>query len=266
MSIQQIGFDSGPQGLDRSRERRDKLASHVDAGAQLENSSDDSVRRAGIAKRAAEFNRLSAQDDRTNAVASHIRTIDKTMETVGTTVKAMRRELEGLVKSYPPYSSDTQDQERARRLKGYAGLRAMIDRLTVPPKESMHQREAEIDKLMPDDYTTIVDSKGMTKTVLKEDLHVGPSGIYIPQLLTDGNVDDATVQQAMGQLDQATAAIDARRESLRTQATVIGESRYGTSIGELSAGQVSMQLGRDLAGQPVGIAHESTAQLEQLLG
>jgi len=231
MSIQQIGFDSGPQGLDRSRERLDKLASHVDAGAQLENTTEDSDRRAGIAKSAAEFNRLSAQDDHTTTVATTIRMMDQTMESVGTTVERMKRELEGAMKTYPPYSTDVQDQERARRLKSYAGLRAMIDRLTIPPSKSMRQREADVAKLLPDDYATIIDANGRTKTVLREDLHVGPSGIYIPQLSTSGAADDAVLQQALGQLNAAGDTIQARRESLRMHATTIGEAQYGPSMG-----------------------------------
>jgi hypothetical protein len=264
MSIQQIGFDNGPQGLERPREPLDKATSHVDAGTQRENVIDDSVRRAGIAKSAVEFNRLSAQDDRTNAIAKNIRTMDQTMETVGTAIAAMKRELEGIAKSYPPYASN--DQERVRRLKSYAGLRAMIDRLTVPPNQTMQQRAAEIAALMRDDYTTIIDANGMTRTVLKEELHIGPSGIYIPQLPTSGAVDDAAIQQALGQLNLASDTIQSRRESLRMQTFTFSGSGYGRLAGEESAGQASMQLGRDLAAQPVGIAHESTAQLEQLLG
>jgi hypothetical protein len=264
MSIRQIGFDNGPLGLDRSQEHFDKTASHVDAGTQLENVSDDSVRRAGIAKSAAEFNRLSAQDNRRNAIATNIRTMDQTMETVARTIEAMKTELVGLSKTYPPYPMD--DQERAKRLRNYAGLRAIIDRLTVPPKQTMEQRDQQIDATLPDDYTTIIDSNGMTKTVLKEDLHIGPSGIYIPQMSPQGALDDAMIQQAIHQLSQAGGTIQAQREALRTQANTIGDSVVAQPMGEQNAGMASMQLGRDLAAQPVGIAHESTAQLEQLLG
>jgi hypothetical protein len=264
MSIRQIGFDAGPMGLDRSQEQVDKTASHVEAGTQLENASDDSVGRAGIARSAAEFNRLSAQDDRTNAIATNIRTMDQTMETVGKTIEAMKSELEGMTKIYPPYPNA--DQERARRLRSYAGLRAIIDRLTVPPKQTMEQRDHQVDTALPDDYTTIIDSNGMTKTVLKEDLDIGPSGIYIPQLSSAAALDETMIKQAIGQLSQAGDTIQARREALRMRANTIGESMVAQPMGEQSAGMASMQLGRDLAVQPVGVAHESTAQLEQLLG
>lgn len=264
MSIQQIGFDKGPQGLDRSRERLDKLPSHANAGTRVESMSDDSVGRAGIAKSATEFNRLNAQADHARAVASSIRTMDQTMESVASTVNAMKAELEGIVKNYPPFPSDS--QERARRLKHYAGLRTMIYRLTVPPNQRMQQRQKEIDALLPDDYTTIIDSNGMTKTVLKEDLEIGPSGIYIPDLVVSGAADDAALRQAIAQLDAAGDAIQARRETLHALAFSIGGSAHDLPMDEPGARYASMQLGQDLAAQPVGIAHESTAELEQLLG
>lgn len=264
MSIQHIGFDNGPQGLERSRERLDKPTSRANAGTRLKNVIDDSVGRAGIAKSATEFNRLDANADHARAVASSIRTMDQTMESVGSTVHAMKAELEGIVKNYPPYPSDS--QERVSRVKNYAGLRAMIDRLAVPPSQSMQQRQTELDALLRDDYTTIIDSNGMTKTVLKEDLDIGPSGIYIPELSLSSAADDAAIQQAVSQLDLAQAAIQARREALQALTFSISGSRSGLPIDERSAEQVSMQLGQDLAAQPVGIAPESTAQLEQLLG
>jgi hypothetical protein len=37
-------------------------------------------------------------------------------------------------------------------------------------------------------------------------------------------------------------------------------------MSEQSAEQASVQLGQDLAAQPVGIARESTTQLDQLMG
>jgi len=264
MSIQQIGFDNGPQGLERSREHLDKHTSHANAGAQLENESDDSVGRAGIAKNTAEFNRLSGHAERARNVAGSIRTMDKTMETVGATVDAMKAELEGIVKTFPPYPPDS--SERAKRLKAYAGFRTMIDRLTIPPDQSMRQRQKELDALVRDDYTTIIDSNGMTKTVLKEDLHIGPSGIYIPELSPASASDDAAIHQAISQLDVAHDAIQAQREALQAMTFAYGRSRIDLHTEERVAEQVSMQLGQDLAAQPVGIAHESTAQLEQLLG
>jgi flagellin-like hook-associated protein FlgL len=264
MSIQHIGFDNGPQGLERPRERLDRLASHANAGARVENETDDSVGRAGIAKSATEFNRLSAKADRAHAVASSIRTMDQTMESVGATVDAMKAELEGVVKTYPPYPSES--QERAMRLKSYAGLRTMIDRLTVPPNQGMQQRQKELDALLRDDYVTIIDSNGMTKTVLKEDLEIGPSGIYIPELTLSQASDDAAIQQAISQLDQARMVIQTRRENLHALAVSVGRTETYLPMDDRSAEQMSMHLGQDLAAQPVGIAHESTAQLEQLLG
>jgi hypothetical protein len=266
MSIQQIGFDQGPQGLERSRERIDWPTSHATAGRQSENANDDSGERAGIAKSTLEFNRLTAQTDRPYTVAASIRTMDQTMETVGTTVYAMKKELEVVLKNYPPFPPGS--QERVKQLRRFAGLRTMIDRLTVPSDKSSQQDADQKNAVaLPlDKYSFVITSNGMTKTVLKEDIHVGPSGIYIPQLSPSEEVDDMAIKQAIGQLDQASEAIQARREALRAQSFAIGGSAYDRQMSEQSAEQASVQLGQDLAAQPVGIARESTTQLDQLMG
>jgi len=266
MSIQQIGFDQSPQGLERSRDRLDRLTSHAISGHQSDGSNDDSVGRARIAKSALELDRLTARDDRARAVAADIRTMDQTMETVGTTVDAMKKELQGIVQHDPPYAHDS--EERAKRLTSYAELRAVIDRLTNPPDDSAQKlaQRKELEAILSNDYTFIVGQNGLTKTVLKEDVHYGPTGLYIPQLAPPEAVDDRAIGQAIQQLDAAGGVVQARREALQARAAVIGELTYHSQMTERSAEAASVQIRQDLSTQPVGIARESTIQLDQLLG
>ena len=266
MSIQQIGFDQSPQGLERSRDRLDRLTTHAISGQQSDGSNDDSVGRARIAKSTLEFDRLTARDDRARVVAAGIRTMDQTMETVGTTVEVMKKDLEVITKSFPPYPSNS--EERVKRLNSYAELRAVIDRLTSPPDDSAQKlaQRKELAAILSNDYTFIVGQNGMTKTVLKEGVHYGPTGLYIPELTPPEAVDDRTIGQAVKQLDAAGELIHARREALQAQAMTIGESTYDPLMTERSAEATSVQIRQDLAAQPVGIARESTTQLDQLLG
>jgi hypothetical protein len=266
MSIQQIGFDQSPQGLERSRDRLDKLTSHAISGQQSDGSNDDSVGRARIAKSTLELDRLTTRDEHARAVAAHIRTMDQTMETVATTVDAMKKDLEVITKSYPPYPPDS--EERVKQLKSYAGLRAAIDRLTNPPDDSAQKlaQRKELEAILSNEYTFIVGQNGMTKTVLKEDVHYGPAGVYIPELAPPEAVDDRSIEQALQQLDAAGGLIQARREALQAHAMAIGKSMYEELMTERGAAATSVAIRQDLAAQPVGIARESTTQLDQLLG
>jgi hypothetical protein len=266
MSIQQIGFDQSPQGLERSRDRLDKLTSHAISGHQSDDSNDDSVGRARIAKSTLELDRLTVRDDHARAVAAHIRTMDQTMDTVAATVDAMKKELEGIAQSSPPYPPES--EERVKRLNSYAGLRAVIDRLTNPPDDSAQKlaQRKELEAILSNDYTFIVGQNGMTKTVLKEDVHYGPAGVYIPELAPPEAVDERAIGQALQQLDAAGELIHARREALQADAMTIGKSLYDQLMTERSAEATSVQIRQDLATQPVGIARESTTQLDQLLG
>lgn len=266
MSILPIGFDQSPQGLERSRGRLDKPPSHAITGQQSDDPNDDAIGRAGFAKSTSELNRLNALADRAQTVAASIRTIDRTMEKVSTTVDTMKKELEGITKTYPPYPLDS--EERVKRLKSYAGLRTMIDRLTIPPDDTVRNtsHRKEFESILSNDYTFVIEQNGMTKTVLKEDVHYGPTGLNIPQLASPEATDDRAIEQALQQLDNTGDTIQARREALKAQAVAIGGSMYGTLLNDQSAEATSMLVRQDLATQPVGIAHENTAQLDQLLG
>jgi hypothetical protein len=266
MSIQQIGFEQGPQGLEGSRKRFDKPTSHAISGTQSENGNDDSVGREGIARSTTEFNRLTALNERRYAVAAHIRTTDQTMEQVGVTVDAMKKDLEGIVKNYPPYPPGS--EERVKRLKSYAGLRAMIDRLTVPPDASTQKNaDSKSTEAPPShNYTYVIGSDGIIRTVPKDEVKIGAAGLPIPELIPPEAVDDQAIGQAMHQLDAASATIQSRREALRMQAFTLGGSSQDPLLSEPGAEGASMEVRHELTIQPVGIAHESTAQLDQLLG
>ena len=128
-----IGFDQAPQGMGRSQDRLDRLTSQAGSAAQSGGVTSDKAGQLSIAQTAPEYQRLTALHDRSNAVAATIRTMDQAMEAAGTTIDAMKKELEVITKNYPPFPPGS--EERVRRLRSYAALRAMIDKLTIPPEE-----------------------------------------------------------------------------------------------------------------------------------
>ena len=213
-----------------------------------------------------EFNRLIAQSERSYAVAADIRTTDQTMEQVGTTVGAMKKDLEVIVKNYPPFPSGS--EERVKRLRSYAGLRAMIDRLTVPPDANAQKdaRSKSTDAQPSHNYTFVIGSDGKIRTVSTDEVKIGAAGLPIPELTPPEAVDDHAIGQALQQLDTAGATIQARRDALRGQTLAPDGLTQDQSMGDRAAEGVSFQIRQDLSTQPVGIAHEGTAQLDQLLG
>ncbi|MCC6398282.1 MAG: hypothetical protein IT282_14810 [Bacteroidetes bacterium] len=214
-----------------------------------------------------EFRRLSALHDRSNAVAATIRTMDQAMQTVGTTMDAMKKELEMVTKNYPPFPPGS--EERIRRLRGYTGLRAMIDKLALAPEadeRTLAVRAKEVKDVVTDDWTFVIEPNGMTRTVWSEDVKTGPLGLRLPELSPPESVSDQDIARAVQYLDDATVALQARRERLREQTFGIPGSSYDQGMDEVGAETTSGIIRRDIAGLSVGLVEGGTAQLEQLLG
>ncbi len=266
MSILNIGFDQGPRGLGRSQERLDRLASQTGSGTHQEVEK-SSVGHSSISRTAPEFQRLAALHDRSNAVAATIRTMDQAMKAVGTTIHAMKKELEVVTKSYPPFPPGS--EERVRRLRGYAALRVMIDRLTVPPEVeagTLAVRTKKAQQGAGDDWTFTIEPNGLTRTVRKEDVQTGPLGLRLPELLPPEEVTDQDITQTIQHLDDAEVTLQARRQRLREQTFDIPGSTYDRGMDEAGAQARSGEVRHEIAVQSVGLAHGGAAQMEQLLG
>jgi len=268
MSISQIGFDQGPQGLSRSRERLDRLTSSANVGPSPKPSGGDQAERAGVVRNGSEYYRLAALHDRARVLASTIRTMDQAMEAATTTIEEMKKTLTSIIKDFPPYPVGS--EERVHRLRDFAALRAMIERLTIPPDEQIqglaaarHNGEPQVQN---DQWVLVIGPGGSTRTVRKEDVHIGPSGLNIPELTPPEKVDDRSIEQALQQLDTAGAAIQDRRDHLREKALgATGLFNDRVITGEAAeAGSIDIQT--EIADQPVGLVRGSSVQLEQLLG
>jgi len=116
MSISQIGFDQGPQGLSRSRERLDRLASSARIGPSPDSSGGERSKRVDVVRSGSEYHRLAAKHERARVLASTIRTMDGAMEAAITTIDEMKKT--GALK---PVALDVKDS---------ATFRATVDKLT----------------------------------------------------------------------------------------------------------------------------------------
>jgi len=268
MSISHIGFDQRPQGLSRSRERLDRLTSSVNVGPSPNLSGDDQAERVGVVRNGSEYYRLAALHDRARVLASTIRTMDQAMEAATSTIETMKKTLNSIIKDFPPYPVGS--EERVHRLRDFAALRAMIERLTIPPEEEIQRLPAarlngEV-QVQTDQWILVLEPGGSTRTVRKEDVHIGPSGLNIPELTPPESVDDRSIEQALQQLDTAGATIQVRRDHLheKTFGATGLFSDQGITGGAAEAGSIEVQT--EIAYQQVGIAHGSSVQFEQMLG
>ncbi len=267
MSINTIGFDQAPQGMGRSQDRLDRLASQAGSAAQSGGVTSEKAGQVIIARTAPEFQRLTALHERSNAVAATIRTMDQAMEAAGTTIDAMKKELEVVTKSYPPFPHGS--EERARRLRSYAALRTMIDKLTIPPEEDARTRsdnERTSVQATMDEWTVAIGPNGIARTVQTEQVQTGPLGLRLPELTPPDTVSDQDIASAVQQLDDATTALSSRRVRLREHTYDAPGSTFDRGMSEAAAEGNSGMVRRMLAEQTVGLSGSGTAQLEQLLG
>jgi hypothetical protein len=268
MSVSQIGIEQAQQGVSISRDRLDRATSSANVGPLPGTSGGDQAMRSGVVRKGSEYNRLAALHDRARVLASSIRTVDQAMEAATATIEAMKKPLNSIIKDFPPYPVGS--EERSSRLRDFATIRTMIERLTIPPDKEIQQLAAASDSVEPQVQTNqwvfSIDSGGSIETVWKEDVRIGPSGVNIPELAPPESVDDRSIEQALQQLDTAKVAIQARRDHLRER--TLGAA--GLSSDQVITGKAaearSIEVQTDMADQPMGLVRGSSVQLEQLRG
>jgi len=213
-----------------------------------------------------ELGRFASADDRLNAIAASARTADKRAAVVREAVSRMQESLETITKSYPPFPPGS--EERVNALKSYAALRKQIAQLTVPPEEDpaapKHRARAE-DLSM---FTFVLQSGGRVRTVPREELRVGPSGLTIPEVHYSAT--DEQIREAIGELEQSAAAIDDLRARSAAQTTAGAASELEERKGQVLASQgipgnhdlheqaaqaISQQVREDLKGVEAGLFH-----------
>jgi len=161
--------------------------------------------------------------------------MDRDMEAATTAIEAMKEKLTTIVKDFPPYPVGSED--RVRHLREFAALRAIIERLTIPPDDEIR----------------------------REDVRIGPSGLNIPDLAPPETVSSQSIEQALQQLDLAGAIIQERRDHLREKALdATGTFEDQALTGETAEAR-SIDVRTGLADQPIGLVHGSAFQLEQLV-
>jgi hypothetical protein len=99
------------------------------------------------------YQQLQQKNERVNATASAIRNTDRSLESLGQNIDALKVPLEAIIKNFPPFSP--QDEARQKFLMKYSSLRREIDDLTLPlPPDVIQARKAEaLPAPLPSDVT-----------------------------------------------------------------------------------------------------------------
>lgn len=154
-----------------------------------------------------QLNKLQNSKSQYHQLAHQIRELNQTMETIDANLEKMRKNLEGIIKIYPPYPPGS--AERVESLRQFSALRKMIDQLA--PIQSDHAM---------DDFFTQPAVKSLTDKAGKG---VGDfkrhSDLDIPELSPESS--DQEIHSALKQTLAAQQSMAARRNGFAAAANRI---------------------------------------------
>jgi flagellin len=254
----------------------DKISSKLSTGKKISAAKDDPVVWTSINKRYAQYSDLSSVKESLDGVATSIHEADSTMGVIGSTIGQMKSTLQQVMISFPPFPPGS--EERIKLLKTFAEFRQQIDALTNSPDTGAKKIMSEE---APSDWTIVIGSDNIARTVRKEDVSAGSTGLNIPDLGTDAT--DPQIKDAIAALDKATATLEEKRQALSVDAA--GIARTGTFIGamagvnqstaesaneadmtEAGAELQSINLQQSLSYEALNISSQTDSKILQLLG
>jgi len=203
MDILQSGPLAGQPAEPAGRLPSRGLNRKVDGTASGASSED----RATIIEIHPDLGRFVSANERLNAIAANARMFDTHAAVVDQAVSRMKQSLERITKSFPPFPPGSED--RARELKSYASLRRQIDQLAYPPEDPAGSAAPEERVDDHGAYVFVLESNGRIRTVPRDDVHVGPSGIIIPEV--QASATDEEIHQAAATLETTAQALTERR-------------------------------------------------------
>ncbi len=219
--------------LNRTNDSMDAVTRRISTGKKINAPEDDPVLWAGAGKGRSVAEYLGAVNNSLESVAISIRGADLTMEAIGKHVDQM---IEA-VKNFPPYPAGDTSAERAKFLESFNGIRRMIDSLTLPPRDDLGQYiMANPGSLAEpvDTWSVVIDEEGRVRTIQKQEVHTGSTGLDIPELsegdittsgLPGGPLDEAKLNDIIANLERAQETLGERRSGLAMDAAGIARAK-----------------------------------------
>ncbi len=275
MATLKVGTDQAQLAFYPMEKSSAKPGSQPGTGSTITPLKQDLPAPASVSTSRRAFGALQAVNASLNLVAENVKVADRAMGSIASLIGVMKEDLQGIVKNFPPFPPGS--QERAEYLRSFSALRKQIEQLTFPPQHD------GASKIMADSAVTgengdwqVPVATGEPLTIRREEVHVGPRGLNIPDL--PGSASDAEIAAALKKLESAAATLAERRAGLAADAagvlTAIPKSKYdsGTVGAEASVIQPeraaelkSLNVRQALSQQPLSGITGMQTQLIQLL-
>jgi flagellin len=249
------------------------ITTQLSTGKKVNSPKDDPAAWASIRRNRNEFDNYTAVNDSLNGVATSVKIADSSMNAIGKTMEEMRNSLETITGTTPPLPVG--DPQRDKLIQAYNQMRDQIDQLASPSDEGAK-------KLLtgPDDWTISIGPNGMVRTIRAEEVHVGPTGLNIPELNTGAS--DVEIQQALDSLTTAKGTLQTRQQMLQLDSVAIAraqeyngtlatahlaqaEKAEAADTNEAAAIEKSLELRQTLSEQSLKILNDAESRILQLL-
>ncbi|OPY03909.1 MAG: hypothetical protein A4E67_02614 [Syntrophaceae bacterium PtaB.Bin038] len=274
---------------EQAKSSMDAATKRIATGKKINAASDDPVRWASTQKARSVDGHLQAVNSGLESAAIGIRGADQAMAAIEEHLDQMIE----IVKLFPPYPEGDNAEERIRMLRSFNGIRRLIDQLTVPPQDDLGQAimadPASND--VPDSWPVIVNEQGDVRTIRRQEVHTGPTGLDIPEiteadLTEDGQAGGPLSRQKLddiaSHLENARAVLRQRRDALGSDAAAIARAKASNAeaaafhkayaetleaadINETAAQVTSIQLKQSLALESLGSITSMRSELVALL-
>jgi flagellin-like hook-associated protein FlgL len=277
-------------GAEQAKSSMDAATKRIATGKKISPPADDPVRWASTQQGRSIDGHLQAVNSGLESVAISIRGADQAMATIEDHLDQMIE----IVKLFPPYPEGDNSEERIRMLRSFNGIRQLIDQLTIPPRDDLGKAIMADPASTPDvpaSWPVIVNEQGDVKTIGRQEVHTGPTGLDIPEiteadLTENGQVAGPLSRQKLddiaANLENAKAVLRQRRDALGSDAAAIArakssnaeaaafytsfaENREAADINETAAEVTSIQLKQSLALESLGSITSIRSELVALL-
>ena len=277
-------------GAEQAKLSLDAATKRIATGKKINGPADDPVRWTSTQQGRSIDGHLQAVNSGLESVAISIRGADQSMEAIEDHLDQMIE----IVKLFPPYPEGDNSEERLRMLRSFNGIRQLIDQLTIPPRDDLGQAIMADPAATPDvpaSWPVIVNEQGDVKTIGRQEVHTGPTGLDIPELteadLTEngqagGPLSRQRLDDIAANLENAKAVLRQRRDALGSDAAAIArakssnaetaafytsfaENREAADINETAAQVTSIQLKQSLALESLGSITSLRSELVALL-
>jgi flagellin-like hook-associated protein FlgL len=276
--------------VEQAKASMDTATKRISTGKKINAPADDPARWTASQQGRSIDGHLQAVNSGLESVAIGIRGADKAMAAIEEHIDQMIE----TVKLFPPYPEGDNSEERIKMLRSFNGIRQLIDQLTIPPQDDLGQAimsDPATNPDVPDSWPVIVNEQGDVKTIGRQEVHTGLTGLNIPELteaditengVTGGPLSRPKLDDIAANLENAKAILRQRRDALGSDAAAIGrakssneeaaafhkayaEKMEAADVNETAAQVTSIQLKQSLALESLGSITSLRSELVALL-